>query len=160
MPGGDTIFAQVRGLTRYSLKTGQDRVGSRPQQVQLDSGEDFPLTTVLPQGITADGYLVASVSNNTSVEIVAVDVKTGKLVARWAVPEKYRNGFQVEPGVTLFGGGIVLTRNFGAWERAFADYLDVKEPEGDRYDIGVFTFPSPTTRRRLPCPLSDRSTPR
>ena len=143
MPGGDTIFVQVRGLTRYSLKTGKIVWDLDLSQVQLDSAEEFPQTTVLPQGVTADGYLVASVSNNTSVEVVAVEVKTGKLVARWAVPEKYRNGFQVEPGMTLFGGGIVLTRNFGAWERAFADYLDVKEPEGDRYDIGVFTFPEP-----------------
>ncbi len=141
MPNGDTIFAQVRGLTRYSLKTGKVVWDLDLSQVQMDSDDEFALTTVLPQGVTSDGYLVASVSNNTAVEIVAVDVKTGKLVARWAVPKEYRNGFQVEPGMTLFGGGIVLTRNFEAWDFEFADYKDVKEPEGDKFDIGVFTFP-------------------
>lgn len=143
MPGGDTIFAQVRGLTRYSLKSGKVVWDLDLSQVQLDSDDEFALTTVLPQGVTADGYLVASVSNDTAVEIVAVDVKTGKLAARWGVPEKYRNGFQVEPGMTLFGDGLVLTRNFEGWEQTFADYLDRKEPEGDKYDIGVFTFPKP-----------------
>ncbi|MEO6604706.1 MAG: hypothetical protein ABIN55_03760 [Aeromicrobium sp.] len=143
LPNGDTIFAQVRGLTRFSLKTGKVIWDLDLGQVQLDSDEEFPLTTVLPQGVTADGYLVASVSNDTSVEIVAVDVKTGELAARWAVPNEYRNGFQVEPGMKLFDGGIVLTRNFEAWEFRFADYQDVKEPEGDRFDIGVFTFPEP-----------------
>jgi hypothetical protein len=143
MPGGDTIFAQVNGLTRYSLKTGKVLWDLDLNQVQLESDEEFPLTTVLPQGVTADGYLVASVSNDTSVEIVAVDVKTGKLVARWAVPKEYRNGFQVEPGMKLFDGGIVLTRNFEAWDFTFAAYKDHKPPEGDRFDIGVFTFPEP-----------------
>lgn len=143
LPGGDTVFAQMRGLTRYSLETGKIVWDLDLTQVQLESEEDYPMTTVLPQGVTADGYLVASVSNDTAAEIMAVDVKTGKLVARWAVPEEYRNGFQVDPGMTLFGGGIVLTRNFEEWERTFADYLGVKEPKGDRYDIGVFTFPKP-----------------
>lgn len=141
LPGGDTIFAQVNGLTRYSLKTGKVMWDLDLNQVQLESDEEFPLTTVLPQGVTADGYLVASVSNDTSVEIVAVDVKTGKLVARWAVPKEYRNGFQVEPGMKLFDGGIVLTRNFEAWDFTFAAYKDLKPPQGDRFDIGVFTFP-------------------
>jgi hypothetical protein len=142
LPGGDTIFAQVNGLTRYSLKkTGKVVWDLDLDQVQLESNDENALTTVLPQGVTADGYLVASVSNDTSVEIVAVNVKTGKLVARWAVPREYRNGFQVNPGMTLFGGGIVLTRNFEDWDFAFADYRDVKPPKGDRFDIGVFTFP-------------------
>ncbi|MEV7396119.1 PQQ-binding-like beta-propeller repeat protein [Aeromicrobium sp. NPDC092404] len=145
MPGGETIFAQVNGLTRYSLETGKVLWDLDLNQVQLESDEEFPLTTVLPQGVTADGYLVASVSNDTSVEIVAVDVKTGKLVARWAVPKEYRNGFQVDPGMTLFGGGLVLTRNFEAWDFTFADYKDLKPPKGDRFDIGVFTFPEPDT---------------
>lgn len=143
LPGGDTVFAQVRGLTRYSLETGKIVWDLDLTQVQLESDEDYPMTTVLPQGVTADGYLVASVSNDTAAEIMAVDVKTGKLVARWAVPKKYGNGFQVDPGMTLFGGGIVLTRNFETWERTFADYKALKEPEGDLYDIGVFTFPKP-----------------
>ena len=143
LPGGDTIFAQVNGLTRYSLKTGKVAWDLDLRQIQLDSDEEFPLTTVLPQGVTADGYVVASVSNNTSVEIVAIDVKTGTLVARWAVPEEYRNGFQVEPGMKLFDGGIVLTRNFEAWDFTFADYRDLKPPKDDRFDIGVFTFPEP-----------------
>jgi hypothetical protein len=152
LPGGDTIFSQVRGLTRYSLKTGKVVWDLDLSQFQLDSADDDALTTVLPRGVTADGYLVASISNDTAVEIVAVDVKTGSLVARWAVPPKYRNGFQVEPGMTLFGGGVVLTRNFDAWERAFADYLDVKEPAGDKYDIGVFTFPKPDNSRSSAVP--------
>lgn len=143
LPGGDTIFAQVRGLTRYSLKTGKVVWDLDLSQVELESTEEYPLTTVLPEGVTKDGYLVASVSNDTAAEIVAVDVKTGKLAARWPVPKEFGNGFQVQPGMTLFGGGIVLTRNFEQWERTFADYLDVKEPAGDRYDIGVFTFPEP-----------------
>ncbi len=143
LSNGDTVFAQVNGLTRYSLKTGKVVWDLDLSQVQMASDDEFALTTVLPQGVTSDGYLVASVSNDTAVEIVAVNVKTGKLVARWAVPKEYRNGFQVEPGMTLFGGGIVLTRNFEAWDFTFADYKDVKEPTGDRFDIGVFTFPEP-----------------
>lgn len=143
LPGGDTIFAQVNGLTRFSLETGKVAWDLDLSQLQLDSDEEFPLTTVLPQGITADGYVVASVSNDTDVEVIAADVKTGKLAARWAVPQEYRNGFQVEPGMTLSGEGVVLTRNFEAWQRTFADYLDRKEPKGEKYDIGVFTFPQP-----------------
>jgi hypothetical protein len=141
LDGGDTIFTQVRGMTRYSLKTGKIAWDLDLSQLQLDSTEEFPLTTVLPQGVTADGYVVASVSNNTAAEIVAVDVETGELAGRWPVPPEYRNGFQVDPGMTLFGGGLVLTRNFEAWDFTFADYKDVKAPEGDLYDIGVFTFP-------------------
>ncbi|MCW2840441.1 MAG: hypothetical protein JWR55_1924 [Aeromicrobium sp.] len=141
LDGGDTIFTQVRGMTRYSLKTGKIVWDLDLSQLQLDSTEEFPLTTVLPQGVTADGYVVASVSNNTAAEIVAVDVKSGELAGRWPVPPEYRNGFQVDPGMTLFGGGLVLTRNFEAWDFTFADYRDVKPPEGDLYDIGVFTFP-------------------
>ncbi|AXT84749.1 hypothetical protein C6I20_05765 [Aeromicrobium sp. A1-2] len=143
MPGGDTVFAQVRGMTRYSLESGKVMWDLDLSQIQLDSDEEYPLTTVLPQGVTDDGYLVATVSNDTSAEILAVEAKTGKLVARWGLPEEYRNGFQVEPGMTLFGDGVVLTRNFKMWEFTFADYKDLKEPKGDRYDIGVFTFPEP-----------------
>lgn len=143
LPGGDTIFPQTRGMTRYSLATGKVAWDLDLDQLQLESTEDYPLTTVLPQGVTADGYLVASVSNDTAAEVIAVDVESGRLAARWAVPKEYRNGFQVDPGIDLFAGGLVLTRNFEAYGRAFADYLDVPEPEGDLYDIGVFTFPKP-----------------
>ncbi|REK70386.1 hypothetical protein DX116_14685 [Aeromicrobium endophyticum] len=143
LPGGDTVFAQLRGLTRYSLETGKVVWDLDLDQLQLESTEEYPLTTVLPHGVTADGYLVASVSNDTAAELVAVDVKTGELAGRWAVPSEYRNGFQVDPGLDLFSGGVVLTRNFEAYDRAFADYLEVPKPEGDLYDIGVFTFPKP-----------------
>jgi outer membrane protein assembly factor BamB len=139
LPGGDTIFAQVRGLTRYSLETGKVAWDLDLGQFELASDDEFALTTVLPQGITADGYVVASVSNNTAVELVAVDAKTGKLAGRWAVPEEFRNGFQVQPGMTLFGGGVVLSRNFREWGYAFRG--DFQPPDGPRYDFGVFTFP-------------------
>ena len=113
-------------------------------QVQLESDDEFALTTVLPQGVTADGYLVASVSNDTSVEIVAVDVKTGRPVARWAVPKEYRNGFQVNPGMTLFDGGIVLTRNFERVGAAHSPTTSTsRSPRATAIDIGVFTFPEP-----------------
>ncbi|MRJ77779.1 PQQ-binding-like beta-propeller repeat protein [Aeromicrobium sp. SMF47] len=143
LPGGDTIFAQVRGLSRYSLETGKMVWDLDLSQLELDSEEDYPLTTVLPQGVTPDGHVLASVSNNTGVEIVAADVKTGKLAARWPVPAEYRNGFQTEPGMTLFAEGVVLTRNFDAWRRAFTGYAAPKEPKGGKYDIGVFTYPQP-----------------
>ncbi|NRQ50978.1 outer membrane protein assembly factor BamB family protein [Aeromicrobium stalagmiti] len=154
LPGGDMVFAQVRGLTRYSLETGKVAWDLDLGQVELESAEDYPLTTVLPQGVTADGYLVATVSNNTAAEVIAVQVKTGKLVARWAVPADYGNGFQVEPGMTLFGDGLVLSRNFDSWKRTFADYLDLKEPEGPLYDIGIFTFPEPDSSTSPSVPTS------
>ncbi|WP_156464603.1 hypothetical protein [Aeromicrobium sp. Root495] len=143
LPDGDMVFAQASGISRYSLADKKMLWDLDLGQLELKSDQEYPLTDVLPQGVTKDGYLVASVSNNTEAEVVAVNVKTGKLVGRWAVPEEYRNGFQVQPGLTLFGDGVVLTRNFERWEFEFADYKDVKEPEGDRYDIGVFTFPKP-----------------
>ncbi|MCD9197568.1 outer membrane protein assembly factor BamB family protein [Aeromicrobium wangtongii] len=143
LPGGDTVFAQVRGLTRYSLKDQKIVWDLDLSQLELESDDEFALTTVLPQGVTADGHLVATVSNETAVEIVAIEVDTGKLVARWAVPPEYRNGFQVEPGMTLFGDGLVLTRNFEEWEFTFGPAHRRQAPDGDRYDIGVFTFPEP-----------------
>lgn len=143
LPGGDMVFAQSNGISRYSLAKKKMLWDLDLGQLELASDDEYALTDVLPQGVTQDGYLVASVSNNTEGEVVAVNVKTGKLAARWPLPEEYRNGFQVDPGLALFDDGVVLTRNFEQWEFEFADYKDVKEPKGDRYDIGVFTFPQP-----------------
>ncbi|MGJ9412029.1 PQQ-binding-like beta-propeller repeat protein [Aeromicrobium sp. CF4.19] len=144
MSNGDMVFAQVNGLTRLSLESGEVAWDLDLSQLELESQEEFPLTDVLPQGVTADGYLVASVSNNTAAEIVAVDAESGELAARWPVPEEFGNGFQVQPGMTLFDGGVVLTRNFEQWEFTFASYREgLVQPEGDQYDIGVFTFPEP-----------------
>lgn len=143
LPDGDMVFAQSGGISRYSLADKKMLWDLDLGQLELASTEEYPLTTVLPQGVTKDGYLVASVSNDTAADVVAVNVKTGRLAGRWAVPKEYANGFQVDPGLTLFDDGVVLTRNFEQWEFEFADYKDVKEPEGDRYDIGVFTFPKP-----------------
>ncbi|MET0766194.1 MAG: PQQ-binding-like beta-propeller repeat protein, partial [Aeromicrobium sp.] len=154
MPNGDTIYTQVNGLTRHSLETGKVVWDLDLGQLELESTEEYPMSTVLPEGVTEDGYLVASVSNNTAVDIVAVDVETGELAARWAVPPEYRNGFQVEPGMTLFEGGLVLTRNFEAWEFEFAAYRDLPEPEGDKYDIGVFTFPEPDDSAATAVPVA------
>ncbi len=154
LPDGEMIFARSGGITRYSLATDEIAWELSLDQLELESDEEFPLTTVLPQGVTDDGYLIASVSNGTAAEVVAVEVDSGRLVGRWAVPAEYRNGFQVDPGLTLFGDGVILTRNFEQWEYTFADYQDRKEPEGDRFDIGVFTFPepgaAPSTKQAVP----------
>lgn len=143
LPNGDTIFAQTNGLTRYSLKTKKVAWDLDLSGLQMGSDRESASTAVVPQGVTADGYLVASISNDTSVELLAIKAASGKLVGRWSVPAQFRNGFQVQPGMALFEGGVVLTRNFEAWERAFDASLGVKEPAGATYDIGVFTFPQP-----------------
>lgn len=143
---GDMIFAQARGISRYSLADEKMDWSLDLTQLEMQSDQDFPTTTVLPQGLTEDGYLVATVSNNTAAEMVAVEVDTGTLVGRWAIPPEYRNGFQVEPHLTLFDDGVVLTRNFEAWKYAF-DGPEEQEPEGDRFDIGVFTFPDPNAKK-------------
>ncbi len=140
---GEMIFAQARGLSRYSLETGKQSWELDLTQLEQPSEEDFPLRTVLPQGLTDDGYLVATVSNDTVSEVIAVDAAKGTLVGRWPLPEEYANGFQVEPGAALYDGGLVLTRNFEAWESTFDGIGDLEEPEGDLFDIGVFTFPPP-----------------
>jgi len=143
---GDMIFAQARGISRYSLADEKMDWSLDLTQLEMESDQKFPTTTVLPQGLTEDGYLVAIVSNNTAAEMVAVEAETGTLVGRWAIPPEYRNGFQVEPHLTLFDDGVVLTRNFEAWKYAF-DGPEEQEPEGDRFDIGVFTFPDPDADR-------------
>lgn len=140
---GEMIFTQARGLSRYSLETKELAWELDLTQLEQPSDERFPLNTVLPQGLTDDGYLVATVSNDTTVEVIAVDVADGTLVGRWPLPAEYANGFQVEPGATLYDGGLVLTRNFEAWQRAFDGFGDLEEPSGDLFDIGVFTFPEP-----------------
>ncbi len=140
---GEMIFAQARGLSRYSLETEEMAWELDLTQLELASEDEYALTTVLPQGLTDDGLLVATVSNDTAAEVIAVDAEKGTLVGRWALPEEYRNGFQVQPAATFYDGGLVLTRNFEAWEFAFADYKEAKPPEGDLFDIGVFTFPPP-----------------
>jgi len=144
---GDIIVAQPAGISRYSL--ADDKMAWRLDlsQLELDSDQDYPTTTVLPQGLTKDGYLVATVSNDTAVDLVAVQVNTGKLVGRWPVPAEYRNGFQVQPRLTLFDDGVVLSRNFQAWNYAFEGSSDTQAPDGDRFDLGVFTFPDPNVKR-------------
>jgi len=150
---GDMIFAQSRGISRYSLADKKMDWNLDLTQLELESDQDFPDTTVLPQGLTDDGYLVATVSNDTAAEMVAVEADTGKLVGRWAVPPEYRNGFQVKPHLTLFDDGVVFTRNFEAWKYAF-DSPEDKEPEGDRFDIGVFTFPDPNAKQSESVPTA------
>lgn len=140
---GEMIFAQARGLSRYSLETKKQTWELDLTQLEQASDERFPLRTVLPQGLTADGYLVATVSNDTTTEVIAVDAAKGTLVGRWPLPEEYANGFQVEPGATLYEDGLVLTRNFESWQRTFDGLGELEAPEGDLFDIGVFTFPEP-----------------
>lgn len=144
---GDMIFAQARGISRYSLADDALDWSLDLSQFELESDHDYPTTTVLPQGLTKDGYLVATVSNDTAAELVAVEARTGKLVGRWPVPAEYRNGFQVDPHLTLFADGIVLTRNFEAWNYAFDGPGGVEAPAGDRFDIGVFAFPDPNVKK-------------
>ena len=136
---GDMIFVQPSGISRYSLAEEKFDWQLDLSQFELDSDDEFQSTTVLPQAMTKDGYLVATTSNATDVDLVAIEVSSGKLVGRWPLPDEYRNGFQVNPGVELFDGGVVFTRNFRAWQQEFDNAGD--EPEGDRFDIGVFTFP-------------------
>ena len=140
---GDVVFPQVYGLARYSLADDKLSWSLDYKGLKMDQADEFDDIAVGPSSVTPDGgYVVTTLSNRAAVEVIAVDARTGKLVGRWAVPRKYRNGFQVMPGLTLFDGGVVLTRNFEGWEFQY-EYGDAKEPEGDRYDIGVFTFPEP-----------------
>ncbi len=143
---GDMIFAQPGGISRYSMVDKKFDWELDLSQFELDSDYEFPTNTVLPQAITKDGYLVVTVSNITDVDVAAVDVATGKLVGRWPLPDEYRNGFQVNPGAELFDGGIVLRRNFRAYEYEYK-YEEQGEPKGDKFDLGVFAFPEPNAKK-------------
>jgi len=142
---GDVVFPQVNGLARYSLADDELKWSLDYTKLTMDQADEFDDLWVRPSAVTPDGrHIVATLSNRAAAEVIAVDARTGKLAGRWAVPKKYRNGFQVMPGLTLFDDGVVLTRNFERWEFEFASFnKGVKEPEGDRFDIGVFTFPEP-----------------
>ncbi len=140
---GDVVFPQVHGLARYSLADDELSWSLDYERLEMDQADEFDDVSVGPSAVTPDGrHVVTTLSNRAAVEVIAVDARKGTLVGRWAVPTKYRNGFQVTPGLTLFDGGVVLTRNFEAWESQY-EYDDAKEPEGDRFDFGVFTFPEP-----------------
>jgi outer membrane protein assembly factor BamB len=142
---GDVVFPQVDGLARYSLADDTLKWSLDYTGLEMDQADEFDDLWVRPSAVTPDGrYVVATLSNKAAAEVIAVNARTGKLVGRWPVPKKYRNGFQVMPGLTLFDDGVVLTRNFERWDFEFASYQkDVKEPAGDRFDIGVFSFPEP-----------------
>lgn len=142
---GDVAFGQVHGVARYSLGDRRADWYTRMDQWEMavEGRSVLNSRTFLPSATTPDGqYVVGTVSNDVSVEVVAFSSTTGELVGRWPVPAEYGNGFQTQPGLRLFNGGVVLTRNFAQWSRAFDEFGE-KEPDGDRYDIGVFTFPEP-----------------
>ena len=161
MPGGDTVFAQVNGLTRYSLKTGKV-VWEFPSSTRCSSSpaRSSPSSTVLPQGVTADGYLVASISNDTAVEIIAVDVKTGKARRALGCAEGVSQRLPGQPrreAVRWWRRADPQLRGLGVRLRLCA------EPSLQRA-IGSTSVSSPSRslarHELLPCPPLVRSTPR
>ena len=140
LPGGDMLFPQVFGVARHSLAKPETGWWQRLEVLVYDGANPYSQETVW-SALTDDGaYAVGTISDEKDAEVLAIETATGKVVARWPLPEKYSNGFQMRPSVTLFDGGVVLTRNFAEWRRGLPEDL----PKGERYDIGVFTFPEPT----------------
>lgn len=137
---GDLFFPQQFGTARRSL-ADPSRNWWTGNTIKLYEGANVFSQVSSMSAITADGrYVVGTISDGKDVEIIALDAEGGQLVGRWPLPEDFTNGFQVEPQLTLFNGGVVLTRNFTEWGY---EYASEPEPEGDRYDIGVFSFPEP-----------------
>ncbi|MBP2392319.1 YncE family protein [Aeromicrobium fastidiosum] len=141
---GDLVMPQVRSIARYSMTSGKLVWRFDAAELLVDGVPDGDRYRVVvrPKSLTSDGrYVIATASGQSSVEVFALDAKTGAVVGRWPVPEKYRTGLTLDPVVVPFPGGIALTRNFvddlGAelvGEAPGADGADV-------YDIGLFSWP-------------------
>jgi len=147
LPDGDVVLPQVDGATRHSLVKPDSGWWKRIELLLYDDANPFGQETVW-SAVTDDGvYVVGTVSDETDTEIVALKASDGSIAGRWPLPDDYKNGFQVQPRLTLFDGGVVLSRNFQRWDYTF-DVGPENQPPGDRYDIGVFRFPDPDQEDR------------
>ncbi|MEH3034272.1 MAG: hypothetical protein PGN07_09600, partial [Aeromicrobium erythreum] len=142
--GGDIIVRQPFGLVRFSMKgqkmkwrfDGSAMLMQNDPDDLLDDAPDFN-----PRALSGDGkYVVATATNATASEILVLEVRTGKLRARYPLPTKYRDGFAVEPRLALFDKGVVIVRDFENWDR---EYLSEPDPATtkDVFDVGIFTWP-------------------
>jgi len=140
LPDGDVVLPQVDGAARHSLVEPDSGWWKRIELLLYDDANPFGQETVW-SAVTDDGsYVVGTVSDETDTEIVALKTSDGSIAGRWPLPDEYKNGFQVQPRLTLFDGGVVLSRNFERWDYTFGVGAE-EQPAGDLYDIGVFRFP-------------------
>lgn len=154
LPDGDLVIPQDAGATlvRYNLAGKKVTWRADLRQWEMESAPSgYGSPDVIPQGMSPDGrQVIATVSNDVAVEVVAFDVDTGALVGRWPVPAEYRNGFQVAPFLEVYRDGVVLARNYEDWAYTFDDSSDVPLPDTERYDLGVFQFPAADAEANAP----------
>ena len=86
--------------------------------------------------------VLATLSNDVSVELMTLDAATGKITGRWNIPKDRRNGLQSSPEVAPFSGGVALSRSDYAYDYAYAQ-TGRKVPSDPQYDVGLFALSKP-----------------
>lgn len=147
---GDLVVPQAGSLMRHSMS--RDAVVWRFDATELlvegVSDDDRYDVRLWPKTLTPDGrYVMATASAAASVEVMAIDAATGKLVGRWPAPAKYITGLTLDPALTVFPGGVALARNFDSDRTAQIDGDQVGVEGSDVYDIGLFTWPKQTKKK-------------
>lgn len=134
------IRNSVRMISRVS--PASDKVVWTFDGTKLDLRRGYDDAFLEPGPLSSDRkHLAVTVSNGQSLDIVVLNVKTGKLEARWAVPDKYSRGLSGSPYLRWTDGGFVLVRNPTLYGAA-SPFEDIPDPRKTTYAAGFFRFPA------------------
>ena len=132
------MLEQRKGLMRYA-SDGTIRWAVDTSSIQ-NAMERTDASSYLSQQLDViDGgkTVLVTMSNGTSVELLTLRAKDGKITGRWKVPEKFRNGLVSYPDAVPFGGNVALSRD------TYGDESQLPQQSGTKLDIGVFKLGQP-----------------
>lgn len=149
VPGSrDVLFEDADGISRLDGTKGGLAWTSSTQDARLPSGQtpQWTLGQLSEDGKTVYALLTSGVSGN----VLAIDVASGKVTGRWALPGDYAAGLLQKPLFAVVEDQLVLGRNqdmagsldeqeFDDQSGEFKDFSE--KPEGALNDVGWFAFP-------------------
>jgi len=143
-PVGDDVVLEGDGgsVSRYRPLTGRTVWTLAPGELTLRAGGEAGAAAGFSLGPTSpDGTLVyAGFSAGPSGDLVAIDLESGALAARWALDDEQHAGLVTSPLMALDGDRMVLARNRSSrGDPAALD--DQARPLGPVNDVGLFRFP-------------------
>lgn len=142
MSVGDDLVVNntVRKLSRVAVSKGQIAWTFDGRELDLRDGIDDVFLQVGP--VVAGGRsILASASNGHSMDLLLLSASTGKLQARWALPEKYAWGLADKPFIQAVDSGVVLVRDPESWNTG-RQFDDVEPETGPVFDVGSFAWPA------------------
>lgn len=149
VPGStDVLFEDSDGISRLSPEKGGLSWSSNTEDARLPTGQNpqWTLGRLSEDAKTVYALVTSGVSGN----VVSIDMSSGKLTGRWALPGDYAAGLLQKPLFSVEDDQLVLGRNqdragslaeseFDSQSEEFKDFEE--KPEGAPNDVGWFSFP-------------------